>query len=125
MIQPDNLLERLAARAKKRREFAEHAETKPAFYGEVAPRLAREEAAILDEAAEQLRLSRRRVGELESALRKLEDAEDFHANCQECEGLGVPELCEVCFPHFDGARLARWHALPPLDRRARSLLTGE
>src|SRR6185436_7319397 len=76
MIQPDNLLERLAARAKKRREFAEHAETKPAFYGEVAPRLAREEAAILDEAAEQLRLSRRRVGELESALKEMDDLVD-------------------------------------------------
>jgi hypothetical protein len=41
------------------------------------------------------------------AVRLLELAEDFHANCDECEGEGVPELCGKCFPHFDAARVRR------------------
>lgn len=41
----------------------------------------------------------------------LEKAEDAHANCPECEGEGVPELCPECFPLFDDARIARRAAL--------------
>jgi len=36
-----------------------------------------------------------------------EAAENAHANCPECEGEGVPELCERCFPLFDDARVKR------------------
>lgn len=43
---------------------------------------------------------------LEAAV-KLEAAETFHANCEECEGEGVPELCAECFPLFDEARILR------------------
>jgi hypothetical protein len=45
--------------------------------------------------------------ELLAAAKKLEEAEDFNANCDECEGEGVPELCEKCFPLFDDARVMR------------------
>lgn len=45
--------------------------------------------------------------ELLEALEKLEAAETFNANCDECEGDGVPELCQKCFPHFDDARVLR------------------
>jgi hypothetical protein len=41
------------------------------------------------------------------ALQMLEDAENANANCTECDGAGVPELCPVCFPLFDDARLTR------------------
>ena len=41
----------------------------------------------------------------------LEKAEEAHANCDECEGEGVPELCEKCFPLFDDARVKRRTAL--------------
>src|SRR5690349_18308939 len=34
----------------------------------------------------------------------LEKAEEAHANCLECEGEGIPELCPQCFPLFDDAR---------------------
>jgi hypothetical protein len=43
---------------------------------------------------------------LEAAMLQ-EAAEDAHANCEECEGEGVPELCEKCFPLFDNARVKR------------------
>lgn len=46
-----------------------------------------------------------------AAAIKLEQAEDFHANCEECEGEEVPELCGICFPHFDAARCMRRAAL--------------
>lgn len=46
----------------------------------------------------------------EAALR-LEMAELAHANCEECEGEGVPECCEVCFPLFDDARVMRRNAI--------------
>ena len=45
--------------------------------------------------------------DLLAAAKKLEQAEDFHANCDECEGEEVPELCEKCFPFFDDARVMR------------------
>jgi hypothetical protein len=41
----------------------------------------------------------------------LEAAEEVHANCPECDGEGVPELCPACFPLFDDARIARRAAL--------------
>ena len=41
----------------------------------------------------------------------LERAETAHANCPECEGDIAGELCSVCFPLFDDARIARRLAL--------------
>lgn len=41
----------------------------------------------------------------------LEKAEEAHANCDECEGEGAPELCVKCFPLFDDARVKRRAAL--------------
>jgi len=63
--------------------------------------------------------------ELLDAAQKLEAAETFNANCDECEGEGVPELCEKCFPLFDDARIARRLAIskacpPPPDLRGQS-----
>lgn len=45
--------------------------------------------------------------DLLEAAQLQEAAETQHANCEECEGLGVPELCRVCFPFFDDARVKR------------------
>lgn len=41
------------------------------------------------------------------ALQLQEKADEFHANCEECGGEDVPELCPVCFPLYDDARIAR------------------
>lgn len=49
--------------------------------------------------------------ELIEAARLLEMAEEAHANCDECGGEEVPELCPKCFPMFDDARLKRRVAL--------------
>lgn len=38
-------------------------------------------------------------------------AEEAHANCTECDGEEVPELCPKCFPLYDDARLARRRCL--------------
>lgn len=60
--------------------------------------------------------------DLLDAAQKLETAETAHANCEECEGEDVPELCPKCFPLFDDARVARRlaiaKALPSADRRS-------
>jgi hypothetical protein len=46
------------------------------------------------------------------AAEMLENAEAFyHNDCDECEGEDMPELCPVCFPLFDDARLTRRAAL--------------
>lgn len=45
------------------------------------------------------------------ALELQETAEEAHANCEECDGEEVPELCPKCFPLYDEARLARRSAL--------------
>lgn len=42
-----------------------------------------------------------------TAAELLEQAEETHANCDECGGENVPELCPICFPLFDDARIAR------------------
>jgi hypothetical protein len=47
------------------------------------------------------------LAELRWALEIQEKAEEAHANCTECDGEEVPELCPVCFPLFDDARIAR------------------
>lgn len=49
--------------------------------------------------------------ELLAAATMLERAETAHANCSECEGEEIPELCPKCFPKFDNARLARRAAI--------------
>ena len=41
------------------------------------------------------------------ALQLQEKAEEFHANCEECGGEDVPELCPACFPLYDDARITR------------------
>lgn len=45
--------------------------------------------------------------DLLEAAQLLESAEDAHANCPECEGQEMPELCGECFPLFDDARVKR------------------
>lgn len=45
--------------------------------------------------------------DLLTAAKALERAEAANANCDECEGEGVPELCPKCFPLFDDARVLR------------------
>ncbi len=35
--------------------------------------------------------------DLLEAAELLEKAEEAHANCEECDGEGVPEFCEHCF----------------------------
>jgi hypothetical protein len=55
--------------------------------------------------------------ELLAAAVKLEEAEIFHANCEECDGLGVPELCGECFPLFDDARCMRRAAIAKAEGR--------
>lgn len=45
--------------------------------------------------------------DLLEAEEKQEAAELAHANCPECFGDGIPELCEKCFPLFDDARVSR------------------
>lgn len=47
------------------------------------------------------------AAELLEAAQLLEKAETAHANCTECEGEDVPELCPKCFPFFDDARIKR------------------
>lgn len=49
--------------------------------------------------------------ELFEAARLLEEAELEWANCEECGGEGVPELCGAGFPKFDEARRLRRIAL--------------
>jgi len=56
--------------------------------------------------------------ELLAAAAKLEEAETFHANCEECEGEGVPELCEACFPLFDEARCMRRLAIAKAENHS-------
>lgn len=55
--------------------------------------------------------------DLLKAAQLLEKAEEFHANCEECDGEGVPELCGECFPLFDDARVARRLAIAKADGR--------
>jgi hypothetical protein len=51
------------------------------------------------------------LAELRWALEIQEKAEEAHANCTECDGEEVPELCPKCFPLYDDARLARRRCL--------------
>ena len=51
-----------------------------------------------------------------AAAIKLEEAETHHANCVECEGEGIPELCPLCFPLFDDARCMRHAAIAKATR---------
>lgn len=49
--------------------------------------------------------------DLLAAAKRLEEAEEFHANCDECEGEEVPECCGKCFTLFDDARIMRRNAI--------------
>ena len=51
------------------------------------------------------------IERLRGALGLQESAEENHANCTECDGEEVPELCPKCFPLYDDARLARRRCL--------------
>jgi hypothetical protein len=52
---------------------------------------------------------------LANALCMQEAAEEAHANCTECDGEDVPELCPKCFPLFDEARVERRRLLSALN----------
>lgn len=67
------------------------------------------------EAEANARLIAAAPGLLEAA-QLLEAAETHHANCEECEGEGVPELCPVCFPLFDEARVKRRLAIRKAEK---------
>jgi hypothetical protein len=56
--------------------------------------------------------------DLLEAATLLEKAEEAHANCDECGGEEVPELCPKCFPLFDDARLKRRAAIAKAEGRA-------
>jgi len=56
--------------------------------------------------------------DLLEAAKLLEHAEDIHANCDDCEGESVPELCGTCFPYFDDARIKRRKAIDKAEGRA-------
>lgn len=49
--------------------------------------------------------------DLLAAARKLEEAEAFHLDCEECEGEELPEICGHCFPLYDDARVMRRNAI--------------
>jgi len=55
--------------------------------------------------------------DLLAACRMLEAAEEAWANCEDCGGEGVPELCGTCFPAHDDARLARRAAIAKAEGR--------
>ena len=57
--------------------------------------------------------------ELLAALKLMEKADDVHANCAECDPADAPESCEVCFPYFDAARVARRAAIAKAEGKAR------
>lgn len=63
--------------------------------------------------------------DLLAAALKLEEAEDHHANCEECEGEGLPELCRLCFPLFDDARCMRRAAIAKAQGDAHSMTAKE
>ena len=44
---------------------------------------------------------------LVKALELQEAAEVAHANCDECSGEEIPELCPKCFPLYDAARVVQ------------------
>jgi hypothetical protein len=60
---------------------------------------------------------------LYDAAHLLEIAEERHANCTECNGDGVPELCLTCFPYFDAARLKRRAALDTMQAENRVIIS--
>lgn len=76
----------------------------PDFYSELSFGGAATEALAARPAKERLTVAESSLLECAEILEKAEEA---HANCDECEGEGVPELCEKCFPLFDEARIKR------------------
>ena len=62
-------------------------------------------------AADAFAVAARALPALVKALHLQEDAEEAHANCEECGGEETPELCPVCFPLYDNARIARRNIL--------------
>lgn len=56
--------------------------------------------------------------DLLAACQLQEAAEEFNCNkCENCFGEGEPEACEVCFPKFDDARVARRAAIARAEGR--------
>ena len=45
------------------------------------------------------------------ALKAYERLDDYHANCDDCDGVPAPEACDKCFPFADDARLKMRAAL--------------
>jgi hypothetical protein len=52
------------------------------------------------------------------ALKAYEKLDDFHANCEECDGLEQPETCAKCFPLADDARLKMRAAIEKAEERS-------
>ena len=65
----------------------------------------------LGERNQQLLDAKAEIAKLTAALQKAEEADQFHINCEECNGEETPEACARCFPLADDARLMRWAAL--------------
>jgi len=55
--------------------------------------------------------------ELLEALKAYQRLDDAHANCKECDGEVMPELCEACFPLAYYARLKRRAAIAKAEGR--------
>jgi hypothetical protein len=65
--------------------------------------------------------------DLLEAAQLLEAAETANSNCPECDGEGTPELCPICFPLFDSARVKRRLAIAKAvgGERCRDVLPPE
>ena len=53
--------------------------------------------------------------ESRAALRAYDKLDDFHANCQNCDGCEQPEACEKCWPYADDARLKMRAIIEKID----------
>lgn len=53
-----------------------------------------------------------------AAAKLQEAAEQAHLDCSECEGQEIPELCSLCFPLYDDARITRRLAIAEADAPA-------
>lgn len=58
-------------------------------------------------AADAFAVAAKALPDLVKALKLQEAADEARLNCEECGGEESPELCPVCFPLYDDARIAR------------------